>query len=90
MPMNGSSVARRRAVKIGLIVAAILFVASLVMRVDRYLSNAPVDIAGGHRLLGSWRAWRRHGRWSLLLCGAEEEVTASGHDVPEAIACNMS
>jgi len=49
MPMNASSVARRRAVRIGLIVATILFVASLVMRsIDIYQTHqsmSPATIA---------------------------------------------
>ena len=45
MPVNGSSVARRRAVKIGLIVATI-FVASLVMRsIDIYQSHQSISPA---------------------------------------------
>ena len=90
MPVNGSSVARRRAVKDRPDCRDDSLYRLVGHAIDRYLPNAPVDIAGGHRLFGSWRAWRRHGRWSLLLCGAEEEVTASGHDVPEAIASTMS
>jgi uncharacterized membrane protein YqhA len=48
MPINGLSVARRRAVKIGLIVAIILFAASLFARaIDIYqthqsMSPAPI------------------------------------------------
>ncbi len=49
MPINGSSIARRRAVKIGLIVATILFVASLVMRAmdiyQTHQSMSPAAIA---------------------------------------------
>jgi len=44
--MNGSSVARRTAVKIGLIVATILFVASLVMRsIDIYQTHQSMSPA---------------------------------------------
>ena len=46
MPMNGSSVARRRAVKIGLIVAAILFAASLAGRaIDIYQTHQSISPA---------------------------------------------
>lgn len=46
MPINGSSVARRRVVKIGLIVATILFIASLVMRsIDIYQSQQSISPA---------------------------------------------
>jgi uncharacterized membrane protein YqhA len=46
MPINGSSIARRRAVKIGLIVATILFVASLVMRaIDIYQTHQSISPA---------------------------------------------
>jgi uncharacterized membrane protein YqhA len=46
MPINGSSIARRRAVKIGLIVATILFVASLVMRaIDIYQTQQSISPA---------------------------------------------
>jgi hypothetical protein len=49
MPINGPSVARRRAVKIGLIVAMVLFLASLIARaIDIYQTHqsiSPVAIA---------------------------------------------
>ncbi len=46
MPMNGSSVARRRVVKIGLIVATILFVASRSIDIyQTHQSMSPAAIA---------------------------------------------
>ena len=49
MPINGLSVARRRTVKIGLIVAMLLFVVSLIARVidiyQTHQSISPVAIA---------------------------------------------
>jgi hypothetical protein len=46
MPINGPSVARRRAVKIGLIVATILFAASLAGRaIDIYQTQQSISPA---------------------------------------------
>ena len=71
VPINGPSVARRRVVKIGLIVAIILFVASLVARaIDIYQTHQSISpaaiaslalgalgvvIAGGAFFYAVWR-----------------------------------